>query len=364
MKRRTFISLVGVTAAFCFPSIVKARQKLLAEEVAESAFATNPPLQRDVPEEQFDSDWNFVIKVVGVGGAGGKAIEHMIRQRVHGVEFIVADTDARALKRSSAETLIQLGQTGRSSRAAAEIGFSAAMENRKRIAECLQGAHMVFIVAGMGGGTGMGAAPVFAEVARELGILTVGLVTLPFGFEGKRVTNASTGIASLQAHIDSLILVPNDKLIGVLGDDASMDEVFNEVHEVLLQAVSGITEIFLVQELVNVDFEDVRTVMGDMGLGMMGLATATGVDRARIAAQNAIASPLLEGVDLAGAQGLLVTITAQRGLKMREINEVMNVVRDAAGEYAPIVFGTSYDEDLGDDLRVTLVATGYVGGQA
>jgi cell division protein FtsZ len=205
---------------------------------------------------------------------------------------------------------------------------------------------------------------VFAELARELGILTVGLMTLPFGFEGKRVTNASTGIARLHAHIDSLILVPNDKLIGMLGDDASMDEVFNEVHDVLLKAVSGITETFLVQEFIGLDFEDVRTVMGDMGLGMMGLATASGVDRARIAAQNVIASPLLEGVDLAGARGLLVTITAQRGLKMREINEVMNVVRNAAGKDACIYFSTSYYDDMGDDLRVTLVATGYVGGQA
>ena len=361
MKRRTFISLVGVTAAFCFPSIVKARQKLIAEEVAGSTFAPNPPLQREAPEEQFVSDYNLVIKVIGVGGAGGKAVEHMIRQRVHGVEFIVADTDARALKRSSAETLIQLGQTGRSTRAAAEIGFSAATENRQRIAECLKGVHMVFIVAGMGGGTGMGAAPVFAELARELGILTVGLMTLPFGFEGKRVTNASTGIARLQAHIDSLILVPNDKMIGVLGDDASMDEVFLAVHDVLLQAVSGITESLLVQELAAMDFEDVRFVMG-MGLGMMGVATATGVDRARIAAQNVIASPLLAGVDLAGAQGLLVTITTQRSLKMREINEVMNLVRAASREGTPIVFGTSSDEDMGDGLRVTLVATGYVGG--
>ena len=357
MKRRTFISLAGLTAALWLPSIAKASQKVIPDKAAATSSPITPPLQPDAHEYELGT----VIKVIGLGGAGGKAIEQMIG-RVHGVEFLVADTDTRALKRSRAKTQIQLGQTGHGTRANPEAGFSAAMKNRQRLAKSMEGAHMVIIVAGMGGGTGMGAAPVFSEVARELGILTVGIVTMPFGFEGKRLTNAPTGIARLQPHIDSLILVPNDKLIGVLGDEASMDDAFNAVHDVIFKAISGITDIIVSQGLVGVDFEDVRTVLAGMGLGVVGIATATGIDRARVAAREAIASPLLEGVDLAGAQGLLITITAKRGLRMKDINEVMDVVREATAENAHVIFGTSYDENMADDLRVTLIATGYMGG--
>ena len=288
-----------------------------------------------------------IIKVFGVGGAGGNAIEHMIREGVNGVEFIAANTDAQALKSNAAASK-------------PEAGKASAEEHRDEIRNSLQGAHMAFITAGMGGGTGTGAAPVVAEIAREMGILTVGVVTKPFSFEGgKRMKAAETGIAEFSKHVDSLIVILNDKLMEVMGDDADVDDCFKAADDVLKNAVGGIAEIITYPGLVNVDFEDVRTVMGEMGRAMMGSASAAGIDRARIAAEQAVASPLLEGVNLSGARGVLVNITAAKGnLKMKEVNEVMNTVKAFAAEDAHIIFGAVYDELMGDALRVTVVATG------
>ena len=314
--------------------------------------------------EEVVNDCGTVIKVIGVGGAGGNAVDHMIRERVNGVDFIAANTDAQALKRSGASIKVQLGKTGLGAGAKPEAGRSAAMEERERIAEALKGAHMAFITAGMGGGTGTGAAPIVAEVARELGILTVAVVTKPFGFEGKRMKVAEQGLTELQKQVDSLIVILNDKLMEVLGDDVSMDEAFRAADNVLRNAVGGIAEIINFPGLVNVDFEDVRTVMGEMGMAMMGSAAATGVDRARIAAEQAVASPLLEGINLSGAKGVLVNITATRGLKMKEVNEVMNTVREFAADDAHIIFGAVYDEAMGEEIRVTVVATGLGQAQA
>ena len=317
-----------------------------------------------IEKEDVGSDWGTVIKVIGVGGAGGNAVDHMIREGVMGVEFVAANTDAQALKRSVAHKKVRLGKTGLGAGAKPEAGRNAAVEHREQIAEALKGAHMVFITAGMGGGTGTGAAPVVAEVARELGILTVAVVTKPFGFEGKRLKVAEAGIEELQKHVDSLIVILNDKLMDVLGDDVSMDEAFKAADNVLRNAVGGIAEIINFPGLVNVDFEDVRTVMGEMGMAMMGSATAAGVDRARIAAEQAVASPLLEGINLSGAKGVLVNITSTRALKMKEVNEVMNTVREFAAEDAHIIFGAVYDEGMGEEIRVTVVATGLGQAQA
>jgi cell division protein FtsZ len=317
-----------------------------------------------IDKEESSNDWGTVIKVIGVGGAGGNAVDHMIREGVNGVEFVAANTDAQALKRSGAVQKLRLGKTGLGAGAKPEAGRSAALEEREHIAESLKGAHMVFITAGMGGGTGTGAAPIVAEVARELGILTVAVVTKPFGFEGKRLKVAEAGIAELQKHVDSLIVILNDKLMDVLGDDVSMDEAFKAADNVLRNAVGGIAEIINFPGLVNVDFEDVRTVMGEMGMAMMGSANASGVDRARIAAEQAVASPLLEGINLSGAKGVLVNITSTRGLKMKEVNEVMNTVREFAAEDAHIIFGAVYDESMGEEIRVTVVATGLGQAQA
>ena len=305
-----------------------------------------------------------VIKVIGIGGAGGNAVDHMIREGVNGVDFVAANTDAQALKRSGASIKLQLGRSGLGAGAKPEAGRVAAVEERERIAEALKGAHMAFITAGMGGGTGTGAAPIVAEVARELGILTVAVVTKPFGFEGKRMKVAEAGLAELQKQVDSLIVILNDKLMEVLGDDVSMDEAFRAADNVLRNAVGGIAEIINFPGLVNVDFEDVRTVMGEMGMAMMGSASAAGVDRARIAAEQAVASPLLEGINLSGAKGVLVNITATRGLKMKEVNEVMNTVREFAADDAHIIFGAVYDEAMGEEIRVTVVATGLGQAQA
>jgi cell division protein FtsZ len=317
-----------------------------------------------IDKEEGSSDLGTVIKVIGVGGAGGNAVDHMIREGVNGVEFVTANTDAQALHRSIALQKVRLGKTGLGAGAKPEAGRSAAMEERAQIAEALKGAHMVFITAGMGGGTGTGAAPIVAEVARELGILTVAVVTKPFGFEGKRLKVAEAGIAELQKHVDSLIVILNDKLMDVLGDDVSMDDAFKAADNVLRNAVGGIAEIINFPGLVNVDFEDVRTVMGEMGMAMMGSAYASGADRARIAAEQAVASPLLEGINLSGAKGVLVNITSTRSLKMKEVNEVMNTVREFAAEDAHIIFGAVYDETMGEDIRVTVVATGLGQAQA
>ncbi len=300
--------------------------------------------------DRADDNRDTVIKVIGIGGAGGNAVDHMIREGVNGVDFITANTDSQALGRSVAIQKLQLGKTGLGAGAKPEAGRSAAIEERDAIAESLRGAHMVFITAGMGGGTGTGAAPIVAEVARELGVLTVAVVTKPFGFEGKRLKIADVGIAELQKHVDSLIVILNDRLMDVLGDDVSMDEAFKAADNVLRNAVGGIAEIINFPGLVNVDFEDVRTVMGEMGMAMMGSANAAGVDRARIAAERAVSSPLLEGINLSGAKGVLVNITATRSLKMKEVNEVMNTA--------------VYDEEMCEDIRVTVVATGLGQAQA
>ena len=311
-----------------------------------------------------DEDSGTIIKVFGVGGAGGNAIEHMINEGVNGVEFIAANTDAQALSRNAASSKLSLGKSGLGAGAKPEKGQEAAQAHRDEIRASLEGAHMAFITAGMGGGTGTGAAPVVAEIAREMGILTVGVVTKPFSFEGgKRMKAAEAGIAEFSKHVDSLIVILNDKLMEVMGDDADVDDCFKAADDVLKNSVGGIAEIITYPGLVNVDFEDVRTVMGEMGRAMMGSAAAAGVDRARIAAEQAVASPLLEGVNLSGAKGVLVNITAAKGnLKMKEVNEVMNTVKAFAAEDAHIIFGAVYDELMGDALRVTVVATGL--GQA
>ncbi len=309
-------------------------------------------------EEINDVDPNrTVIKVIGVGGAGGNAVEHMIREGVQGVEFLSINTDAQALKHAAANTKLQLGPglgAGGKPAKAREL----ALTDREQIAESLRGAHMAFITAGMGGGTGTGAAPIVAEVAKELGILTVAVVTKPFEFEGNRMRLAEEGLSELSQNVDSLIVILNEKLMEVLGEDVGMKDAFRAADNVLKNAVGGIAEIINVPGLVNVDFEDVRTVMSEMGKAMMGSATASGVDRARIAAEQAAASPLLEGVELSGARGVLVNITASQSLGMKEVKEVMATIRHYAAEDATVIFGTVFDEAMGDDLRVTVVATG------
>ncbi|MDP2783162.1 MAG: cell division protein FtsZ, partial [Sulfurimicrobium sp.] len=305
-----------------------------------------------------------VIKVIGVGGCGGNAVDHMIVSGLEGVEFICANTDAQALKRSQARTQLQLGAhitKGLGAGANPEIGRASAMEDRERIAEIIQGANMLFITAGMGGGTGTGAAPIVAEVAKELGILTVAVVTKPFAFEGKRAKIAQLGMEILSQHVDSLIVVPNDKLMQVLGEDVSFQDAFKAANDVLHGAVSGIAEVINCPGLVNVDFADVKTVMSENGMAMMGSATASGVDRARLAAERAVASPLLEDIDLKGARGVLVNITASMSLKMKEYYEVMETIKDFTAEDATVIVGTVIDENMGDTLRVTMVATGLGG---
>jgi len=301
-----------------------------------------------------------VIKVIGVGGAGGNAVNHMIEHGVEGVEFIAVNTDAQVLGRNKARNQLQLGSSGLGAGAKPEEARAVALAERERIEEAVAGAHMVFITAGMGGGTGTGAGPVIAEVARTLGILTVAVVTKPFSFEGsKRMKIAEQGIQELAPHVDSLIVILNDKLEEVLGEDVTQEEAFKAADDVLNSAVAGIAEIINQPGLVNVDFQDVRTVMSEQGMAMMGSAAASGIDRARIAAEQAIACPLLEGVNLAGARGVLVNISASRAsLKLRETKEVMNTVRAFAAEDATIIYGGVYDDALDDELRVTVVATG------
>lgn len=302
-----------------------------------------------------------VIKVVGVGGCGSNAVDHMIQNGMHGVEFISMNTDAQALKSNKAPTILQLGTgitKGLGAGANPEIGREAALEDRDRIAELIQGADMLFITAGMGGGTGTGAAPVVAQVAKEMGILTVAVVSKPFAFEGKRLAAAKAGMEALSQHVDSLIVIPNDKLMMVLGHDISMLDAFKAATDVLYGAVAGIAEVINCPGLVNVDFADVKTVMSEMGMAMMGSAIAAGVDRARVAAERAVSSPLLEDVSLSGARGILVNITASSSLKMREVHEVMSAIKNLTAEDATIIVGTVIDENMSDDLRVTMVATG------
>ena len=301
-----------------------------------------------------------VIKVIGVGGAGGNAVNHMIDQGVEGVEFYAVNTDAQVLSRSRARNVIQLGNSGLGAGAKPEEARTVAQAERERLEELIAGSNMVFITAGMGGGTGTGAGPVIAEIARSMGILTVAVVTKPFSWEGsKRMKVAESGIEELAPHVDSLIVILNDKLEEVLGDDVTQEEAYRAADDVLNNAVAGIAEIINQPGIVNVDFQDVRTVMSEQGMAMMGSASANGVDRARIAAEQAIACPLLEGVNLAGARGVLVNITASKAsLKLRETKEVMNTIRAFAAEDATIIFGGVYDDTLGEDLRVTVVATG------
>lgn len=308
-----------------------------------------------------------VIKVIGVGGCGGNAVEHMMTKNVSGVEFICANTDMQALKKSHAKTVLQIGQDitkGLGAGAKPEIGREAALEDRDRIAEIIDGADMLFITAGMGGGTGTGAAPIIAEVAKEMGILTVAVVTKPFAFEGKRTKVAAEGLEELSQHVDSLIVIPNEKLMEVLGEDVPFLEAFRAANDVLHNAVSGIAEIINCPGLVNVDFADVRTVMSEMGMAMMGSAEASGPDRARIAAEQAVASPLLEDVNLANARGVLVNISASTNFKMKEYYDVMNTIKEFTAEDATVIVGNVMDENMGDKLRVTMVATGLNGAIA
>jgi len=301
-----------------------------------------------------------VIKVIGVGGCGGNAVDHMIEQGVQGVEFIVINTDAQALKRSKARTQLQIGENitkGLGAGAKPSVGQAAAEEDRERIKEIISGANMVFITAGMGGGTGTGAAPIIAQIARELDILTVAVVTKPFTYEGNRMRFAKAGIEALHEHVDSLIIVPNSKLMEVLGEDVTVPEAFRAANGVLQGAVAGIAEVINVPGLINVDFADVRTVMSENGMAMMGSAIASGPDRARAAAEGAISSPLLEDVDMSGARGVLVNITSSNSLKLKEIDDVMKCVQFAAEE-ATVIVGSVFDEIMGDEIRVTVVATG------
>lgn len=308
-----------------------------------------------------------VIKVIGVGGGGGNAVNHMVESNIEGVEFICANTDAQALKRVTAKTVLQLGgdiTKGLGAGANPEVGRQAAMEDRDRIAELLQGADMVFITAGMGGGTGTGGAPVVAQIAKELGILTVAVVTRPFPFEGpKRMRAAEEGMRELSEHVDSLITIPNEKLLAVLGKSASLLTAFSAANDVLLGAVQGIAELITSPGIINVDFADVRTVMSEMGMAMMGSGGATGENRAREAAEKAIRSPLLEDVDLHGARGILVNITAGPDLSIGEFNDVGATVQEFASQDATIVVGTSIDMEMTDELRVTVVAAGLDGNK-
>ena len=303
---------------------------------------------------------NAVIKVVGVGGGGGNAVKHMLEHKVEGVDFIATNTDAQALKGLGAPTTLQIGggiTKGLGAGANPEIGRAAALEDRDRIAELINGSDMIFITAGMGGGTGTGAAPVVAEVAKELGILAVAVVTRPFDFE-RRADKADQGIAELAQHVDSLITIPNEKLLAVLGEETSLLDAFSTANDVLLGAVKGIADLIIRPGIINVDFADVRTVMSEMGAAMMGTGRASGPDRARQAAEFAIRSPLLEDIDLDGARGILVNVTGGSGLSMGEFSAVGRSVSEFSSANATVVIGTVIDESLGDELMVTVVATG------
>ena len=303
-----------------------------------------------------------VIKVIGVGGCGGNAVDHMIAQGVSGVEFICVNTDAQALKRNQSKVQLQLGTNvtkGLGAGANPEMGRQAALEDRERLAELISGADMLFLTAGMGGGTGTGAAPVVAEIAKELGVLTVAVVTKPFAFEGKRQRIAQEGLDALAQHVDSLIVIPNDKLMQVLGSTITLDEAFRAANDVLHGAVAGIAEIISCPGMINVDFADVRTVMAEMGMAMMGSAKAAGPDRARAAAEQAVACPLLEDINISDARGVLINISASKAsFQLQEMYDVMETIKAFAAESATVIIGTVYDESIDDNLRVTIVATG------
>ncbi|MGL5741302.1 MAG: cell division protein FtsZ [Legionella sp.] len=316
----------------------------------------------ELMEGQHHGSNNAVIKVVGVGGGGGNAVAHMVAENIDGVEFICANTDAQALRGSNAKIHIQLGEEltkGLGAGANPQIGREAAEEDRDHIREILSGADMVFITAGMGGGTGTGAAPVFAEIAKELGILTVAVVTKPFSFEGKqRALAAEEGIRRLADHVDSLITIPNNKLLSVLGKNISLLNAFKAANNVLLGAVKGISDLITRPGLINVDFADVRTVMSEMGMAMMGTGSAVGEQRARQAAEAAIASPLLEDVNFSGARGILVNITAGLDMSIGEFEEVGDVVKEFISDDATVVVGTVIDPEMTDEMRVTVIVTG------
>ncbi|MCY9872340.1 cell division protein FtsZ [Vibrio barjaei] len=303
-----------------------------------------------------------VIKVIGVGGGGGNAIEHMITEEIEGVEFIIVNTDAQALRKSNVSQVIQIGSEitkGLGAGANPEVGMKAALEDSSKISDAIKGADMLFIAAGMGGGTGTGAAPVIAEIAKELGILTVGVVTKPFSFEGKKRLNyADHGIAALSNHVDSLITIPNEKLLKVLGKGITLLEAFGNANDVLRNAVQGIAELITRPGMINVDFADVRTVMSEMGNAMMGSGVSQGEDRAAQAAESAISSPLLEDIDLKGARGVLVNITVGFDMRLDEFEHVGNTIKSFASDNATVVIGTSLDPSMKDELRVTVVATG------
>lgn len=305
---------------------------------------------------------NATIKVIGVGGGGGNAVQHMVHADLEGVEFICANTDAQALRGLDAKTLIQLGgdiTKGLGAGADPAVGREAALEDRERIQEVLHGADMVFITSGMGGGTGTGAAPVVAQIAKEMGILTVAVVTKPFPFEGqKRMQVAMSGIKALGEHVDSLITIPNEKLLSVLGKNTSILDAFKAANNVLFGAVQGISELITRPGLINVDFADVRAVMREMGMAMMGTGTGSGEERARMAAESAIASPLLDDIDIRGARGILVNVTGGLDMGVGEFEEVGEAVRALAADDATVVVGTVIDPEMSDELRVTLVATG------
>ena len=309
-----------------------------------------------------NSPQHAVIKVIGVGGGGGNAVQHMVDKQIDGVDFICANTDAQALQRMNSGTLLQLGNDvtkGLGAGANPERGKQAALEDKELLRESLEGADMVFITAGMGGGTGTGAAPIVAQIARELGILTVAVVTKPFPFEGrKRMNIAEQGIAELSEYVDSLITVPNEKLLSIMGQDTPLLQAFSTVDDVLLGAVQGIADLIIRPGMINVDFADVRTVMSEMGMAMMGSGLAQGDNRAIEAAEAAVRSPLLEDIDISGARGLLVNIAAGLDITLTEFSQVGSTVEDFASENATVVIGTVIDPDMGDEMRVTVVATG------
>ena len=302
-----------------------------------------------------------IIKVMGVGGCGGNAVDYMIEKNVMGVEFICANTDLQSLKKSQANTIVQIGEIltqGLGAGARPDKGKQAALDDKDKISEALEGADMLFIAAGMGGGTGTGATPVIAQIAKELGILTVAVVTKPFNFEGRRVQIAHDGIDELVSHVDSLITIPNEKLMGVLGPDVTFVDAFGAANDVLYSAVSGIVEIINNPGLINVDFADVKTVMSEMGMAMIGSGTAEGSDRATIATKQVVACPLLEDVNLNNAKGMLVNISASSDFKMNEYFEVMNIIKQYAAENAHVIVGNVIDDSMGNNIRVTMVATG------
>jgi cell division protein FtsZ len=305
-----------------------------------------------------------IIKVIGVGGCGGNAIDYMIEKNVMGVDFICANTDLQALQKSQASTIVQIGEMltqGLGAGSRPDTGKQAAIDDKEKIIEAIDGADMLFITAGMGGGTGTGATPVIAQIAKDLGILTVAVVTKPFDFEGRRTQVAKDGIEELVNYVDSLITIPNEKLMGVLGDEVTFVDAFGAANEVLYSAVLGIAEIINNPGMINVDFADVRTVMSEMGMAMIGSGFAEGSDRAEIAAKSAVACPLLEDVNLNNAKGILVNISASRDFKMKEYFEIMDIIKQYASENATIIVGNVIDESMSNSIRVTMVATGLTG---